>query len=101
MELEIVHIVRILRKVGFHHHNAIIAPHHRLDPSLLARGVNPLGNTVNGQGVVVVTNVPNLTTGRASILNLDAAIQIRGMSKMESLKNQQPHVAQLVVLCES
>ena len=50
---------------------------------------------------VGVTNLPNLTTGRASIMNLDAAIQIRGMSKMESLKNQQPHVAQLVVLCES
>jgi hypothetical protein len=28
---------------------------------------------------MVVTNLPNLTAGRASILNLDAAIQIRGM----------------------
>jgi hypothetical protein len=45
---------------------------------------------------VGVTNLSNLTTGRASILNLDAAIQIRGMSKTESLKNQQPHVAQQV-----
>ncbi len=43
-----------------------------------------------------VSNLSNLTTGRASILNLDAAIQIRGMSKTESLKNQQPHVAQRV-----
>ncbi len=45
---------------------------------------------------VGVTNLPFLTTGRASILNLDAAIQIRGLSKTESLKNQQPHVAQRV-----
>ena len=29
-------------------------------------------------------------------MNLDAPMQIRAMSKTESLKNQQPHVAQRV-----
>ena len=46
--------------------------------------------------ILALTNLPNLTTGRASMLNLDAAIQICSMSKTVSLKNQQPHVAQRV-----
>ena len=46
---------------------------------------------------VVETNQPNLSAaGRAPIMNLNAPMQIRGMSKTESLKNQQPHVAQRV-----
>jgi hypothetical protein len=46
---------------------------------------------------VVETNQPNLSTaGRAPIMNLDAPMQICGMSKTESLKNQQPHMAQWV-----
>lgn len=36
------------------------------------------------------------STSGNSILNLDAPIQIRGMSKKESLRNQQPHVAHRV-----
>jgi hypothetical protein len=50
---------------------------------------------------VGVTNLPNLTTGRASIMNLDAAIQIRCMSKMESLKISNPMWLTGLGLCES
>jgi hypothetical protein len=54
--------------------------------------VQPTGRNAG----VGVTNLLNLTTERSSILNLDAVIQICGMSITESLKNQQPHVAEQV-----